>query len=79
MFTSGLKHAQTASGSPLERVANILLLALVAPSAVEAFGALGSASALQLFVFLSGILGSVGAAFSLSSLPPIRGHTNTAR
>lgn len=69
MFTSGLKHAQIPGAGTLEKAANILLLALVVPSAVDAFGSLGSASARQLFVFISGILGSVGAAFSLSSLP----------
>ena len=72
MFTSGLKHAKSSAAGALERMTNILLLVFVAPGTFEAFGSLSTASAQQLFVFISGVLGSVGAAFSLSSLPPIR-------
>lgn len=71
MFTSGLKHAREQGAGKLESTTNILLLALVAPNTVGAFTSLSSASAIQLFVFVSGVLGSVGAAFSLSSLPRI--------
>ena len=73
MFTSGLKHARTTTTGALERVTNILLLVFVAPSAFEAFGSLQTASSMQLFVFICGVLGAIGAALSLTSLPPIGG------
>lgn len=72
IFSSGIKHLQSPKlGNKLERVSNLLLLVFVVPNTVQAFESLQTASALQLLVFLSGTLGSVGAAMSLTSLAPL--------
>lgn len=72
VFASGVKLMRAHWTGNLERVTNVLLLVFIIPGVLGAFDSLGTASAQQLLFYISGILGCIGAAFSLSSLPLLR-------
>lgn len=71
IFAGGIKSIRQLNRT-LEKLADVLLLVFIVPGTVSAFDSLDQASALQLLVFISGTLGCVGAALSLSTLPALR-------
>lgn len=70
IFAGGIKSIRQLNRT-LEKLADVLLLVFIVPGTVSAFDSLDRASAFQLLVFISGTLGCVGAALTLTTLPAL--------
>lgn len=70
MFAAGLLHLRQAAGLTVDRLVNPLFLAFVLPGFLSPNVIITQATLGQLFIFLCGFLGLMGAALSLATLAP---------